>query len=162
MTDFTYTEDAKDYEKDDLEEMPITVVGDLEQYQFPRSEGVHCLEVRHNSDTYRLDAERERTESVTVATRAQKKLLQSVLMLKLLLISYVHPIRFDATDMKETLASIENRTPPIGEPNATATPAALAAVIISRIFPESTNQRGFVHKQNKQRNIAYLGYVKTA
>jgi hypothetical protein len=48
---FTYTEDAKDYEKDDLEEMPIAVVGDLKQYQFPRSKGVHRLEVRHNSDT---------------------------------------------------------------------------------------------------------------
>jgi len=31
--------------------------------------------------------------------------------------------------------SIENKTPPIGEPKATATPAALAAVIISRILP---------------------------
>lgn len=30
---------------------------------------------------------------------------------------------------------MENRTPPIGEPNATATPAALAAVSISLIFP---------------------------
>jgi hypothetical protein len=34
--------------------------------------------------------------------------------------------------MKPT--SIEKSTPPIGEPNATATPAALAAVKISRIF----------------------------
>jgi hypothetical protein len=33
--------------------------------------------------------------------------------------------------------SIENKTPPIGEPNATATPAALAAVTISLILPES-------------------------
>lgn len=30
--------------------------------------------------------------------------------------------------------SIENNTPPIGAPNATATPAALAAVMISRVF----------------------------
>jgi len=39
--------------------------------------------------------------------------------------------------MKESkgviLTSIENRTPPMGEPKATATPAALAAVTISRI-----------------------------
>lgn len=30
---------------------------------------------------------------------------------------------------------MENKTPPIGEPKATATPAALAAVTISRILP---------------------------
>jgi hypothetical protein len=33
------------------------------------------------------------------------------------------------------LASIENITPPMGEPKATATPAALAAVTMSRILP---------------------------
>ena len=53
LTDFTHTEDTKDYEKYNLKEMPITVVGDLEQYQFPRSEGVHCLEARYSSDTCR-------------------------------------------------------------------------------------------------------------
>jgi len=37
--------------------------------------------------------------------------------------------------MLERRTSIENKTPPIGEPKATATPAALAAVIISRILP---------------------------
>lgn len=87
LTGFTYTEDTNDYEKDDLEEMPVTVVSDLEQYQLPRSEGVHCLNVPDNSDARHLNPGRGRTESVTVATRAQKKLLQSVLMLKLLLIS---------------------------------------------------------------------------
>jgi hypothetical protein len=30
---------------------------------------------------------------------------------------------------------MENKTPPMGEPKATATPAALAAVITSRILP---------------------------
>ncbi len=57
------------------------------------------------------------TESVTVATSAHRKLLHIVLMLKLWLIS-----------------SIEKSTPPIGEPKATATPAADAAVMTSRIF----------------------------
>lgn len=39
-------------------------------------------------------------------------------------------------DLKSVLhTSIENSTPPIGEPKATATPAALAAVKISRILP---------------------------
>ena len=36
------------------------------------------------------------------------------------------------------LTSIENKTPPMGEPKATATPAALAAVTISRILPRIT------------------------
>jgi hypothetical protein len=35
-----------------------------------------------------------------------------------------------------SITSIENSTPPIGAPNATPTPAALAAVTISRIFPD--------------------------
>jgi hypothetical protein len=34
------------------------------------------------------------------------------------------------------LTSIEKMTPPIGDPKATATPAALAAVTISLIFPD--------------------------
>ena len=93
MTDSTYTEDAKDDKENDLEEMPITVVGDLEQYQLPRPEGVHYLKVRSNSDIRSRYASGERTESVTVATRAQKKLLQSVLTLKLLLISYAFAMR---------------------------------------------------------------------
>lgn len=78
----TYTEDPEDDEKDDLEEMPIPVIGDLEQYQFPSPEGIHGLKVRSNSDGWGWDAGGKRTESVTVATRAQKKLLQSVLILK--------------------------------------------------------------------------------
>ena len=65
---------------------------------------------------------------MTVAIRAQKKLLHIVLILKLLVIS-----------------SIENMTPPIGEPNATATPAALDAVSISRIFPMNVNVIQVIH-----------------
>jgi len=60
---------------------------------------------------------------------------------------------------KEVLTSIENSTPPIGDPNATATPAALAAVTISRIFPESMSEQS---STRNRKNIAYLGYVKTA
>ena len=55
------------------------------------------------------------------------------------------------------LTSIENSTPPIGEPNATATPAALAAVTISRIFPESMSK---IHQDRG--DAVYLGYAKTA
>ena len=103
MTDCTYAEDAKDDKKYDLEEMPITVVGDLEQYKLPRSEGVHHLKVRSNSDACSREAGGELTESVTVATRAQKKLLQSVLTLKLLLISYAFSIRSLETDRMSRL-----------------------------------------------------------
>lgn len=46
----THAKYSEDYEKDDLEEMPITVIGDLEQYQFSSPEGVHDLKVRSNSD----------------------------------------------------------------------------------------------------------------
>jgi len=49
MTGSAYTKYAKDDEKHNLEEMPITVVGNLEQYQLPCSEGVHCLEARQNA-----------------------------------------------------------------------------------------------------------------
>jgi hypothetical protein len=45
-------------------------------------------------------------------------------------------IRYNISQINnELLTSIENMTPPIGEPNATATPAALAAVKISRLLP---------------------------
>lgn len=104
--------------------------------------------------TYRLDIDGRRTESVTVATRAQKKLLQSVFILKWLLISCAHPVRFNTTCRKDTLTSIENSTPPIGEPNATATPAALAAVTISRIFPESIDKRGPAVSREKPHTLA--------
>ena len=49
-----------------------------------------------------------------------------------------HEIRHDTT-YDELLTSIENMTPPIGEPNATATPAALAAVKISLILPSQVS-----------------------
>jgi len=60
---------------------------------------------------------------------------------------------------KEALTSIENSTPPIGDPNATATPAALAAVTISRIFPETMSKQSYIRNR---KNIVYLGFVKIA
>lgn len=76
------------------------------------------------------------TDRVKVATRAQKTLLHIVLMLKVWLIS-----------------SIENRTPPMGEPNATATPAALAAVMISRVLPIENNKQDI---QRWERHLLWL------
>ena len=52
------------------------------------------------------------------------------------------------------LTSIENSTPPIGEPNATATPAALAAVTISRIFPESVSGHKFAKTEGTWYTLA--------
>ena len=75
------------------------------------------------------------TDKVIVATKAQTKLRHIVLMLKLLVISCLE-LRMKVYDYRTELTSIENNTPPIGEPKATATPAALEAVMISRIWPE--------------------------
>ncbi len=44
-------------------------------------------------------------------------------------------------------------TPPMGEPNATATPAALAAVTISRILPVRKNFRSLQNRQRKRTNF---------
>jgi hypothetical protein len=38
----------------------------------------------------------------------------------------------------DMLTSIANKTPPMGDPKATATPAALEAVTISRILADSS------------------------
>lgn len=43
--------------------------------------------------------------------------------------------------------SIENKTPPMGDPNATATPAALAAVTISRILPDKRQKSVLLGKK---------------
>jgi hypothetical protein len=49
MTGLTHAEDTEDYEKYNLEEMPITVVSDLKQYQIPSPEGIRRLEVGSES-----------------------------------------------------------------------------------------------------------------
>lgn len=40
---YTYSKYSKDDEKDDLKEVPVTLIGHLEQYQFAGSEWVHGL-----------------------------------------------------------------------------------------------------------------------
>ena len=81
-------------------------------------------------------------------------------MLKWLLISYVPSMTsYPVGRRKEALTSIENNTPPIGEPKATATPAALAAVTISRIFPEKIGEQRLAHSRG---NATHLGFVRTA
>jgi len=46
-------------------------------------------------------------------------------------------------------------TPPMGEPNATATPAALAAVTISRILPVRKNFRSLQNWQAKETDFDF-------
>ena len=43
MSSSTHAEDSKDYKENDFKEVPISVVGYLEQYEFAGTEGVHCL-----------------------------------------------------------------------------------------------------------------------
>jgi hypothetical protein len=78
----------------------------------------------------------ERTASTTVATNAQKKLLHIVFIGKL-----------------EDISSSENKTPPIGLPKATATPAAehaentslVLAVPVSSKFPGEKRKFTSIH-----------------
>jgi hypothetical protein len=54
---------------------------------------------------------------------------------------------------------MENSTPPIGDPKATATPAALAAVIISRILPKDSQAYS---SKTAMSNHTYSDFVKTS
>lgn len=55
------------------------------------------------------------------------------------LISYEdRSMRINRRCRRQEVTSIENNTPPIGEPKATATPAADAAVMTSLILPEAS------------------------
>jgi hypothetical protein len=75
----------KDDEENDFEEVPVSIVRDLENDEFSGSKWIHCLK-SGQLDKYILLLDIS-TWSVTVATRAQKKLLHIVLMLKEWLIS---------------------------------------------------------------------------
>lgn len=114
--------------------MPITAICDLEQHKLPRSERIHHLKWGSQND--RMRRGNSLTDNVKVATNAHTKLLHIVLMRNIWLIScWKHGVEIRKCCIMRLSTSIENRTPPIGDPKATATPAALAAVIISRIFP---------------------------
>jgi len=85
---------------------------------------------------------------VKVATNAQTKLRHIVLILNMWLISYEdRSMRINRGCGRREVTSIENNTPPIGEPKATATPAADAAVMTSLILPEAN-----VNTSNKGKN----------
>jgi hypothetical protein len=99
--------------------MPVTVIRDLEHYEFACPERVHDRQ-RHSRHERAEKAPPHRFDTEIVAH------------------FLCADIKF-CRNSEERIArrtSMEKRTPPIGEPNATATPAALAAVTISRILPE--------------------------
>jgi len=80
-----YAEYSKYDKEDDLKEMPVAVIGDLEQHKLSRSERVHDLE--QESQSRRTRQVDPLTDSVNVATSAHTKLLHIVLMRNIWLIS---------------------------------------------------------------------------
>lgn len=77
-----YPEDAENNEEHDLKKVPISVISDLEQDQLSGSEGVHSLmDKEYQLNRLLLLLYSKQTDNVTVATRAQRKLLHIVLIL---------------------------------------------------------------------------------
>lgn len=77
--------------------MPIAIVCDLEKHKLAGSEWIHRLE------SFCEKTEKEMikyllTDNVTVATRAQKKLLHIVFILNVWLISYERPLRWNCLE----------------------------------------------------------------
>lgn len=81
----TYSEYADQNEESYFEEMPISIEMYLEENKFTGTERIHRLRDIHFYISCWImrrlaDKEESRTESTTVATRAQKKLRHIVLM----------------------------------------------------------------------------------
>ena len=75
-----YSKYTNNDEEHDLKEMPISVIRDLKQYQFSCPERIHSL-IDSRISLYTLRQTLPHTDSVTVATSAQRKLLHIVLVL---------------------------------------------------------------------------------
>ena len=102
-----------------LKPMPFTIITNLKHDKFSSSERIHGLVVicqLLKNNTQGLIVGIKFTCKTMVAIMAQKKLFHILLFEKV-----------------EVISSNANNTPPTGEPKATATPAALEAVSISRI-----------------------------
>jgi hypothetical protein len=82
---YPYAEYSKYDKEDNLKEMPVAVIGDLEQHKLSRSERIHDLE--QESQSRRTRQGDPLTDSVNVATSAHTKLLHIVLMRNIWLIS---------------------------------------------------------------------------
>ena len=76
-----YPEDAENNEEHNLKKMPISVISDLEQDQLSGSEWIHSLMDKENQLVDFVFLDPKQTDNVTVATRAQRKLLHIVLIL---------------------------------------------------------------------------------
>ena len=76
-----YPEDAENNEEHNLKKMPISVISDLEQDQLSGSERIHSLMDKENQLVDFVFLDPKQTDNVTVATRAQRKLLHIVLIL---------------------------------------------------------------------------------
>lgn len=116
--------------------MPTTAISHLEKNKFPGPEWVHDLQVTYK-DTWRdvrNYTDRKCKGSNQRTNKAAPHSLDSEYVAHLLK-GWIFRKIINVSSL--TLTSIENKTPPIGEPKATATPAALAAVTTSLILPNS-------------------------
>lgn len=77
--------------------MPIAIVCNLEKHKFAGSERIHRLESFYEKTEKEL-IKYLLTDNVTVATRAQKKLLHIVFILNVWLISYRRPFKWDCLE----------------------------------------------------------------
>ena len=78
--------------------------------------------------------------SVMAATMAQKKLYRELGKNHFESSAYTHLLHMTFAGKKYDTSSRLNRTPPTGAPNATATPAAQAALRMPRRFPVHSTQ----------------------
>lgn len=116
--------------------MPTTTIGHLEKNKLPGPKWVHDLQVTHK-DTLRDVRNRTDRKCKGSNQRTNKAAPHSLdpEYVAHLLNGWIFRKMINVASL--TLTSIENKTPPIGEPKATATPAALAAVMTSLILPNS-------------------------
>lgn len=114
---YSYPKNANYKDEQIFKWVPFTIVAYLKHYKLPCAERVHSLCSQSLSIFKRVFFTRPpRTCKTIVAIIAQKKLFHIVRLANV-----------------EVISSRAKRTPPTGDPNATATPAALEAVSISRI-----------------------------
>ena len=76
-----------------------------------------------------------RNFNVMAAIIAQKKLFERSEVTRLVMLITTNLLHMTLGGKKYDTSSKLNKTPPIGAPNATATPAAEAALRISRLLP---------------------------
>lgn len=140
--------------------MPISVIRDLEQDELAGPKWVHRLPTcfRRAQDriqpseefvTYRKGKGRHQS-----ANKASPHGLVGEVVAHFLFRSLSAPRDLEsATQGGDCFTSIANITPPMGDPNATATPAALEAVKISRILAEEPMHQNAFHVLERDRML---------